>query len=116
MLKEFLLSRELDEALTCVEEMNASFFHHELVKRGIKASMEEEDANTNIENMATLFKFLFDRDAVSATQFRKGIDRCHQVLDDFKLDIPNAEAYLATFVENAKKDGILPSDYLFVHA
>lgn len=112
LLKEFLLSRELDEALACVEEMSASFFHHELVKRGVKAAMDEDDSETNIQNMSTLFKFLHDRDAVSAIQFKKGFDRCHQLLGDFKLDCPNAEAYLKLFVDQAKDDGILAKDYV----
>ncbi|KAL3811103.1 hypothetical protein ACHAXA_009873 [Cyclostephanos tholiformis] len=42
LLKEYLLSRELDEAASCVRELKASHFHHELVKRGIRIAMEED--------------------------------------------------------------------------
>ena len=35
LLQEYILSRELDEAARCVKELDASHFHHELVKRGV---------------------------------------------------------------------------------
>lgn len=40
LLKEFLLSRELDEACRCVKELKCDLFLHELVKRGVRCAME----------------------------------------------------------------------------
>ena len=66
LLEEYLMSRELDEAARCVKELNCRHFHHELVKRGVKAAMEmdgpektdDPDALANIDAMAALFGFL----------------------------------------------------------
>jgi hypothetical protein len=42
LLKEYLLSRELDDAASCVRELKSAHFHHELVKRGVRIAMEED--------------------------------------------------------------------------
>jgi programmed cell death protein 4 len=42
LLQEYLWSRELDEAARCVKELDCAHFHHELIKRGAKAAMEQD--------------------------------------------------------------------------
>ena len=74
LLSEYLLSRELDEATVCVNEMNAPHFHHELIKRGVKCALDA-DTETDVKNMSMLFKFLSDNDVISSVQMRKGFDR-----------------------------------------
>ena len=63
LLKEFLLSRELDEALRCVVELRSSLFLHELVKRGVRVSIER--GVEDVDAMSALFKFLVGESVLS---------------------------------------------------
>jgi len=122
LLKEYLLSRELDEAAVCVKEMNAAHFQHELVKRGVKIAMEEDgqcehptdDKNssssaTAIDAIAALFSFLVKNAIVSEYQVAKGLNRLHKILPDLSLDVPAAPKILEEFEELAREGGCLPS-------
>lgn len=109
LLKEFLLSNELDEAAACVKELSSPHFHHELVKRGVKIALDGKD--TDIDAMSALFKFLSSTDVLSATQMRKGMDRCYALLPDFSLDCPSAPNKLRSMLDNSKRDGIIDANY-----
>jgi programmed cell death protein 4 len=111
LLKEYLLSRELDEALNCVNEIKAPHFHHELVKRGVKTALDSSNPAADVDAMAHLFKFLHSNDVLSTTQLKKGFDRCYSLLDDLKLDNPAAPDFLKAFVEAAMKDKCLEEGY-----
>jgi programmed cell death protein 4 len=109
LLKEYLLSRELDEAARCVRELQVPHFHHELIKRGIKIAMEEDGANTNhnvgaeedasVDAMAALFLFLIDNSILSENQLKKGLCKVKDSLDDISLDVPDAPMILKEFEE-----------------
>lgn len=109
LLREFLLSRELDEAARCVKELDAPQFHHELVKRGVFAAMEADGNNglSNIDAMAALFGFLVRNAIVSEHQVKKGVDRLHKILPDMSLDVPAAPDLLAAFENMATEEGCL---------
>ena len=102
LLKEYLLSRELDEAACCVKELQAPHFHHELVKRGGVAAMELDGKSVdeelaNIDAMAALFGFLTRNAIVSNNQVNKGVDRLYKILPDITLDVPAAPTLLEAF-------------------
>ncbi|KAL7542139.1 hypothetical protein ACHAXR_011559, partial [Thalassiosira sp. AJA248-18] len=112
LLKEYLLSRELDEAASCVRELKASHFHHELVKRGVKIAMEEDgrdhaSESSSLDAMAALFKFLVNNSIVSDYQVAKGVSRLEKILDDLKLDVPAAPKMLDEFEGMARDGGFL---------
>lgn len=112
LLKEYLLSRELDEAASCVRELKASHFHHELVKRGVKIAMEADGTDhasesSSLDAMAALFKFLVNNSIVSEYQVAKGVSRLRKILDDLKLDVPAAPNMLDEFEGRARDGGFL---------
>mmetsp|Transcript_22458 Transcript_22458/g.48880 ORF Transcript_22458/g.48880 Transcript_22458/m.48880 type:complete len:456 (+) Transcript_22458:323-1690(+) len=112
LLKEYLLSRELDEAASCVRELKASHFNHELVKRGVKIAMEEDgrdhaSESSALDAMAALFKFLVKNSIVSEYQVAKGVSRLRKIMPDLKLDVPAAERMLDEFEGMAKEGGFL---------
>lgn len=112
LLKEYLLSRELDEAASCVRELKANHFHHELVKRGVKIAMEEDGRDhasdsSALDAMAALFKFLVNNSIVSEYQVAKGVNRLEKILDDLKLDVPAASKMLDEFEGMAREGGFL---------
>lgn len=106
------MSRELDEAASCVRELKASHFHHELVKRGVKIAMEEDgrdhaSESSALDAMAALFKFLSNNSIVSEYQVTKGVSRLRKSLPDLILDVPAAEKMLDEFEEMARDGGFL---------
>jgi programmed cell death protein 4 len=116
LLKEYLLSRELDEAARCVRELNAPHFHHELVKRGVTIAMEEDGANNgasthsdpSVDAMAALFEFLVGNAIVSEFQVAKGLMKTKKILNDLKLDVPGAGEMLKEFEDMLKERNCLP--------
>lgn len=118
LLQEYLMSRELDEAARCVKELDARHFHHELVKRGVFAAMEEDgkkaaadaDSLASIDAMAALFGFLVRNAIVSDNQVMKGVVRLHKILPDITLDVPRAPALLEAFEKMASEQECLPKD------
>lgn len=112
LLKEYLLSRELDEAASCVRELKASHFHHELVKRGVKIAMEEDgrdhaSESSSLDAMAALFEFLVNNSIVSEYQVAKGVSRLRRMMSDLQLDVPAAPGMLDEFEGMAKTGGFL---------
>jgi programmed cell death protein 4 len=108
LLKEYLMSRELDEAARCVRELNASHFHHELVKRGVTHAMESTDPKDSLDAMTALFSFLVKNAIISEYQVAKGLSRLKKLLPDLTLDVPTAPELLADFEEMAHEMGSLP--------
>lgn len=107
-----MLSRELDEAASCVRELKAKHFHHELVKRGVKIAMEEDGCDhtsksSSLDAMAALFNFLVQNSIVSEFQVAKGVQRLRKILPDLKLDVPAAPTMLDEFETLARDQGFL---------
>jgi len=109
LLKEYLLSRELDEAACCVQEINEPLFHHELVKRGVRAAAESGDTE-DVAAMWALFEFLVKNSITTEGQLAKGFERAKENLDDLALDVPGASVVFARFVGMAVAAGMLPKE------
>ena len=109
LLKEYLMSRELDEAARCVRELNASHFHHELVKRGVTHAMESTDPKNSLDAMSALFSFLVKNAIISEYQVAKGISRLKKLLSDLTLDVPTAPELLSDFEDMCHEMGSLPT-------
>lgn len=102
LLREFVMSRDLDEAKRCLVELNCSPFHHELVKRSVRVCGEEGGGDENgreVGDMCSLINFLWKNEVVSSRAFAKGIDRCWEVVDDLRCDVPNIEKIINKFEE-----------------
>jgi programmed cell death protein 4 len=122
LLKEYLLSRELDEAARCIRELNCPHYHHELVKRGATVAMEElHDKSTgsagatsnadDLDAMAALFMFLVENAIMNESQIRKGLQRLQDRLEDLKLDVsPKAPELLKEFEEMLSTHGFQSDD------
>jgi len=106
LLKEYLSSSDMKEAVRCVKELNARFWYHELIKRAITTSLD----STSEEQirMSELIAFLVEEDIVSQTQCSKGFGRVYGIVSDLKLDTPNAPILIDEFTRRALKNGSLP--------
>jgi programmed cell death protein 4 len=97
--------------------MNATHFHHELVKRAVKIAMEKDGSDysqlgsSSLDAVAALFSFLVSNAIVSEYQVAKGMNRLYKVIKDVQLDVPTASLMLKEFEKMAKEGGCLASYY-----
>lgn len=110
LLQEYLLSRQLDEVVRCVRELNAPQFHHELVKRAVTQAVDKSEDQRLA--MSSMLAYLVAEDVLSLQQCLKGFKRVRDVMDDLTLDTPNTPTIIAEFESRAVHDGILPTDFL----
>lgn len=109
LLQEYIMSGEHEEAMRCVKELNAPFFHHEIVKRAVVTALDKsEDARGSV---AQLLRHLRENDVISAAQFEKGFGRLYGIVSDLVLDVPDTPQILAAFTRRAVTDGVLPKDF-----
>jgi programmed cell death protein 4 len=111
LLQEYLLSGDVNEAERCIIEMGSPQFYHEVVKRAVVNSLDKSE-NDQIR-MSQLLAHLHARQQLSDAQAKKGFDRLHSLLPDLTLDSPCAAGALAKFVDRAKADKVLASQYTY---
>lgn len=109
LLLEYILSNDLDEAIRCLKELNASQFFHEVVKRAVVLAMEKTEAQRKA--ISELFAELAGIQLMSQGQAEKGFHRLYDILSDLTLDTPNASQILDAFMEQAKQDGVISGHF-----
>jgi len=109
ILAEYLLSEDKAEAGNCVQELDAEFFHHEVVKRAVVIAMDGGVARQR--SVSSLLAYLVNQQIMSVAQVKKGFDRLIEVLRDLTLDVPAAPRILQTFIRKAIADKCLPADF-----
>jgi programmed cell death protein 4 len=109
LVEEYLLSRQSEEAIQCIRELNCPHFHHEIIKRAIKQAINgtEDDCTA----MSSLLVDIRSQDVISNAQLVLGFDRLYEILPDMILDVPTADVLLEKFVQQAKQDECLPLSY-----
>mmetsp|Transcript_19420 Transcript_19420/g.28774 ORF Transcript_19420/g.28774 Transcript_19420/m.28774 type:complete len:394 (+) Transcript_19420:52-1233(+) len=109
LLEEYLLSRQMEEAIHCVKELNCPHFYHEVVRRAVKQAIDKTE-----DDCTAMSKFISEchtLEVISTAQVAMGFDKLFETLPDMKLDVPSAEIVLKKFVQQAIKDGCLSSSY-----
>jgi len=109
MFEEFLNTGDLHEADRTVRELNAHFFHPQLVKQGVILALQKEGENK--KKILSLIQALSKEDLVSKEHVNRGFIICFENLDDIKLDLPTAPAQLRELVQSAKALGVLDADF-----
>ena len=121
MFEEFLNTNDFHEADRIVRELNARFFHPQLVKqvckwkskcnflKGIILALQKDEGDR--QKVLSLLSALSKEDLVSKDHVKEGFSLCFQILEDLKLDLPNAPSHLKEFVKSAKDIGILDGDF-----
>jgi len=109
MYKEYLINGDLHEADKTVRELNARFFHPQLVKQGIVLALQNDGENR--KKILELIQALSKEDLVAKDHVNQGFALCFTALDDIKLDVPNAPALFKEFVQSAQSAGVLDNDF-----
>lgn len=97
LLKEYIVSGELEEAVRCLQELEVPHFHHELVYEAILMAIEDMGEKTQ-DLISKLLKSLSSSAIVSVDQLKNGFTRIFRELDDIVLDTPLAYQNLERFV------------------
>ena len=102
MLKEYLISKDVDEVARCLHELAVPFYHHEFVRRGLEMAL---DCDPNLESVESLLSVFFERGEISETQMRKGFDRMEALVEDLALDYPHAKERFTSIKQRAAAEG-----------
>ncbi|KAK7265175.1 hypothetical protein RJT34_32791 [Clitoria ternatea] len=88
LLEEYFSVRLLDEALQCVEELNAPAYYPEFVKEAISLALDKSPPR--VEPIANLLEHLFIKKIISARDVGTGCMLFGSQLDDIGIDLPKA--------------------------
>lgn len=90
LLEEYFSIRLLDEALQCVEELNAPAYHPELVKEAISLGLEKSPPC--VEPVGKLLEYLCAKKVLDPKDIVSGCLVYAAMLDDLAIDLPKAPA------------------------
>ncbi|XP_050359597.1 programmed cell death protein 4 [Nymphalis io] len=98
LLKEYLTSGDLAEAMRCVRELEVPHFHHELVYETVLLAVESINSTVE-EQLCTFLAELRRCVIVTPDQMERGFLRVLEDMSDIVLDVPLAYIMLDRFVE-----------------
>lgn len=106
LLKEYLLSRDIEEALRCINALEVPHFHHELIYEAVVMTLEALNEGVE-EAMGNLLKSLDQTCIVTPEMMNQGFERVYNDIQDISLDIPLAYIVLERFVQRCHNLGVL---------
>ncbi|XP_026318461.1 programmed cell death protein 4 [Hyposmocoma kahamanoa] len=101
LLKEYLTSGDLAEAMRCVRELEVPHFHHELVYETVLLAVEAINSSVE-EQLCTFLAELRRCLIVSPDQMDRGFLRVLEDMNDIVLDVPLAYIMLDRFMERCQ--------------
>jgi hypothetical protein len=106
-LREFLSTKDKQEAARCLSELGIPTFHHQVVLRAIELSFES-NSDDQTEALVSLLSSLSSSGVVSSTQMTQGFERVKSRLDQAALDFgPHSQVVFIKLVERGVKEGWL---------
>lgn len=107
LLKEYLSSRDIQEAHRCLRCLEVPHFHHELVYEAVVMALESLSQSTE-EAMCELLKSLEQACIISPAMIEQGFQRVYDDMADIVIDVPLAYIILDRFVERCSRSGFIP--------
>ncbi|XP_066354906.1 MA3 DOMAIN-CONTAINING TRANSLATION REGULATORY FACTOR 2-like isoform X1 [Miscanthus floridulus] len=108
LLQEYDCGGDIREACRCIMDIGMPFFHHEVVKKALVATIEKRGKD---ERLWELLSECYGRGLITPNQMTKGFNRVADCVDDLALDVPDAAKQLGCCVERAKKEGWLDPSF-----
>jgi len=109
LVEEYFVEGELNEAVRCVQELEAPFFGHEVVKRIVYLGVER--GGDGLGQSQKLVKALLDSGSLQKSQLTMGMGRVVMGLSDLSLDVPDAQTRFDSLTDMFIADGTLPSSF-----
>jgi programmed cell death protein 4 len=107
LLKEYVSSGDIQEAVRCVKELDVPHFHHEIVYEALMLAIEDTTERTG-DMMVELLKYMTNTNIVTVDQMKKGMSRIIDNMPDICLDVPAAYGILERVGNKMYAEGILP--------
>lgn len=111
LLKEYLSSRDIQEAHRCLRALEVPHFHHELVYEGVVMTLESLSQTTE-EAMCELLASLDKACLVLPAGMEQGFLRVFDDMADMVLDVPLAYIILDRFIERCNRAGFITDKIL----
>ncbi|XP_077289623.1 programmed cell death 4 [Arctopsyche grandis] len=106
LLKEYLSSGDVQEALRCVRDLEVPHFHHELVYETVVMALEA--VNSQVEqHLVELLEKLAEACIVTTDMMERGFLRVFDDMADIVLDVPLAYITLNRFIERCDSRKLL---------
>uniref|UniRef100_D3TLD2 Programmed cell death protein 4 n=1 Tax=Glossina morsitans morsitans TaxID=37546 RepID=D3TLD2_GLOMM len=111
LLKEYLSSRDVQEAHRCLRALEVPHFHHELVYETVVMTLESLSQTTE-EAMCELLSSLDKACLVLPASMEQGFLRVFDDMADIVLDVPLAYIILDRFMERCNRAGFVTDKIL----
>lgn len=106
LLKEYLNSGDITEAVRCLRELDVPHFHHELVYQSIALAIEDTSEGAS-ELMARLLTSLTSINVITPEEYQKGMLRLYSDMPDICVDVPIAYILLDRLANKLSDAGLL---------
>lgn len=93
LANEYFESSDATEAIKCIKDLNAGYFHHEVVYRIVVLSFDKKEREVKL--VSELLNLLASQQVLSKNQLRMGFDRVRRSMEDLVLDSPDAPKIFA---------------------
>jgi programmed cell death protein 4 len=108
LLKEYLSSGDIQEAIHCLQDLDVPHFHHELVYEAVYMVLEQYETVERVATtMALLLKAFFDSNIITIDQMNTGFRRIFTALPDIVIDVPHAFSILEKFADISRQQGFI---------
>jgi len=106
LLREYILSRDIEEAHRCIQQLEVPHFHHELVYEILVMTLEAVSEPYE-EAMCTLLKSLDAACIVLPEMMEQGFQRVFDDIADISIDIPLGYIVLDRFLQRCSRAGFI---------
>jgi programmed cell death protein 4 len=110
ILKEYLVSLDVNEADRAIVELNSPSFMSQVVKQAIYMGIESGNHRPR-ELILALLKSWVQSSILSEYHLFHGFELAVRNIDEIKLDVPRSEEILNQIIGEAKKLGLLTSSF-----
>ncbi|XP_044756865.1 programmed cell death protein 4 [Coccinella septempunctata] len=101
-LKEYIYSRDIEEAARCLKQLEVPHFHHEFVYEAIIMALEANKEDTE-EAICQLLSSFAREVLITKDEMERGFKRIYNDLPDIEKDVPRAYFILERFVNRCSK-------------
>eukprot|EP01023_Acetabularia_acetabulum_P029519 TRINITY_DN2785_c0_g1_i7.p2 TRINITY_DN2785_c0_g1~~TRINITY_DN2785_c0_g1_i7.p2 ORF type:complete len:407 (+),score=97.23 TRINITY_DN2785_c0_g1_i7:641-1861(+) len=100
LVQEYVVSCDVLEAVRCLRDIDAPYYHHEVIKQALESLFDQP---CRYDSVVKLLQHLSESGEVNFTQMKKGFTRIQEQLDDMALDYPHAKEEFQKIKEEALK-------------
>uniref|UniRef100_A0A3Q3INZ2 Programmed cell death protein 4 n=1 Tax=Monopterus albus TaxID=43700 RepID=A0A3Q3INZ2_MONAL len=106
LLKEYLISGDVNEAEHCLRDLEVPHFHHELVYEAVVMVLESK-GDTASHIMIKLLQSFWKTGLITVDQMNRGFQRVYDELPEISLDVPHAHSIMETFVDLCYQESVI---------